>query len=287
LSNNEVTVDVRDFDRTRPVEAYAYTSEKIFYLRSNLIESFPDTCNAILRSDLENVPAACSAFLQANASTIEAIVEGIRANAKVNIRGGLGEMADGTLRRVVGSLFAFDNARAMLDITSVFPASRVFTNPMEPVRLGTVFLLKRDPTDSVVLKVLSENDLMERLLIGQTPDGKREIAYNAYRAVDDDEEKAAVDAIVEISKRQGEPLYRVFLAARDLPESLVEEFSLFRQLHQTTLCYDCNTTLQHDPRVTSRNEAVHLTLAIIMRGAENRNRDFRLTLDNYRSSIAV
>ena len=280
-----MTVDVREFDRTRPVEAYAYTSEKIFYLRSNLIENFPDTCDAILRSDLENVPAACAAFLEANVLTIDAIIEGIRASDDPNVRRGLGDMAEDTLRRVVGSLFAFDNARAMLDITTVFPAARVFTNPMEPVQLGTVFLLKRDPTDPVVLKVLSQNDLMERLLIGQTPDGKREVAYNAYRAVDDDEEKAAVEAIAEASKRQGKPLYDVFLAAKDVPESLVEEFSLFRQLHQTTLCYDCNTTLQHDPRVTSKNEAVHLTLAIIMRGAENRDRDFRLTLDDYRSSI--
>jgi hypothetical protein len=285
LTNGEVTVDVRAFDRTRPVGAYAYTSEKVFYLRSNLIENFPDAGDAILRSDLENVPAASASFLRSNASTIDAIVEGIRTTANPSVRRGLGAMSEDALRRLVASLFAFDNSRAMLDIAMVFPASRVFTNPMEPVRLGTVFLLKRDPTDPVVLKVLSQNDLMERLLIGRTPDGKREIAYNAYRAVDDEEEKAAVEAIAKTSKRLGQPLYGVFQAAKDLPESLVEEFSLFRQLYQATLCYDCNTTLQRDPLVTSKKEAVRLTLAVILRGAQNRERDLCLTLDNYRSSI--
>ncbi|HLZ09836.1 MAG TPA: hypothetical protein VKT80_14695, partial [Chloroflexota bacterium] len=221
-----------------------------------------------------------------NASTIDGIVEGIRASDNPTVRAGIGLLGDDVLRGVVSSLFAFDNSRAMLDITRVFPASRVFTNPMEPVRLGTVFLLKRDPTDPVVLKVLSLNDLMERLLIGETPDGRREIAYNAYRAVDDEEEKTAVEGIAELCERQNKPMYEVFLATTDVPESLVEEFSLFRQLHQATLCYDCNTTLQRDPRVTTMKEAVRLTLAVILRGMENSERGFCLTLDNYRSSIA-
>ena len=285
LSNHEVTVDIRSFDHKQPPEAYAYTSEKLFYLRTNLIENFPDTCDAFVTSDLENVPTASDRFLTANASTIDSIVEGIQTSVNPHVRRQLGTLAADTLRGVVGSLFAFDNARAMLDITRVFPESQVFTNPMEPVRLGTVFLLKRDPTDPVVLKVLSQNDLFERLMVGQTPDGKREIAYNAYRAVDDDEEKAAVEGLAETSKRQGKPLYAVFQAAKDLPESLVEEFSLFRQLFQATLCYDLNTTLQRDARVTSTKEAVRLTLELILRGAENRRRDFCLTLDNYRMSI--
>src|SRR5579885_2050115 len=64
LANNEVTIDLGDFDRGRPVEAYAYTSEKIFYLRTNLVENFPDAADAILRADLENVPTATPGFIQ-------------------------------------------------------------------------------------------------------------------------------------------------------------------------------------------------------------------------------
>jgi hypothetical protein len=148
-----------------------------------------------------------------------------------------------------------------------------------------VFLLKRDPKDSVVLQVLTLHDFMERLLIGQTPDGKREIAYNAYRAVDDDAEKTAVAAVAEASSRRGESLYAAFESAENLPESIVEEFTLFREMYGATMCYDCNTTLQRDPQVTSKKEAVRLTLEVILRGAENRARDFCLTLSNYRAHL--
>ena len=283
LTNREVTVDLSSFDRARPVAAYAYTSEKIFYLRSNLIENFPEAGDAILGSPLENVPTATPAFLQANAPTIDAIVEGIRSNPDPAVSNGLASRPDGELRGIVGSLFAFDNSRAMLDISKVFPASRVFQNPLEPVRLSTVFLLKRDAADAVVLKQLSLADFMGRLLIGQTPDGKREIAYNAYRAVDDVSETRAVEAVTAASQSVRRPLYEAFEEATDLPESLVEEFTLFREMHRATHCFDLNTTLQRDPLVTSKKEAVQLTLEVIIRGAENREPDFCLTLDNYRS----
>src|SRR5579884_3296698 len=39
LSNHEVTIDLGELDLSKPVEAYAYTSEKVFYLRTNLIEN--------------------------------------------------------------------------------------------------------------------------------------------------------------------------------------------------------------------------------------------------------
>ena len=283
LTNHEVVVDLWSFDRSRPSEAYAYTSEKIFYLRSNLIENFPEAGDAILGSNLENVPTATAAFLRSTAPTVDAIVEGIRASANPALLDGLATLPDEELRRTVASLFAFDNARAMLDISKVFPSSRVYLNPLEPVHLSTIFLLKRDPTDPVILKVLGLNAFMERLLIGETPDGKREIAYNAYRAVDDEQEKSSVEAIVDTSRRRGQPLYQSFELAENVPESLVEEFTLFREMYHATRCYDCNTTLQRDPFVTSKKEAVRLTLEVILRGTENHEPDFCLTLDNYRS----
>jgi hypothetical protein len=285
LSNHEITVDLSDLDRGQPVAAYAYTSEKIFYLRSNLVENFPEAGDEILASHLENVPTATPAFLRAEETTIDAIVEGIRSGGTASRPDGLATLPDADIRRIVGSLFAFDNSRAMLDISKVFPASRVVQNPLEPVRLSTVFLLKRDTSDPVILKPLSLADLVERLLIGQTPDGKREIAYNAYRAVDDTSEKRAVEAVTGESQRQQQSLYEAFAAATDLPDSLVEEFTLFEEMHRATRCYDCNTILQRDPLVTSKKEAVRLTLEVIIRGVENRETDFSLTLDNYRSLL--
>ncbi len=285
LSNHEVTIDLGELDLRKPVEAYAYTSEKIFYLRTNLVENFPDAVDAILRSDLENVPSATPEFVRANTAIIDSVLDEIRASTHPGVRQRLGNLPTDELRALISSLFAFDNARAMLDIGQVFESSRIFQNPMEPVRLTTVFLLKRTPTDPVVLGVLPLDQFMGRLLIGQTPDGKREIAYNAYRAVDDDAEQRFVQELEAQSQATGEPLYQLFERADDPPESLREEFELFRQMHRATLCYDLNTTLQHDPAITSKKEAVRLTLELIIRGIENRSPDLRLTLDNYRSQV--
>lgn len=285
LQNREISVDLREFDHARPIQAYAYTSEKVFYLRSNLVENFPDTADAILRSNLENVPSPTPAFLNQYQSTINGIVADLQNSAIPRVRDGLGALPPPTVRGMVAALFSFDNARAMLDIADVFPPDRVIGNPMEPVKLTTVFLLKRNPADSIVLSVLGLDQFMQRLLIGQTPDGKREIAYNAYRAVNDAAERQAMDRLEQQSQQTGAPLYQVFLQAADVPETLREEFSLFREMYHATLCYDLNTTLQRDPRVTSKKEAVHLTLELILRGIESRNRKLCLTIDDYRAAI--
>jgi hypothetical protein len=285
LTNAEVTLALSEIDRDRPIEAYAYTSEKVFYLRSNLVESFPDTAEAILRANLENVPRPTPGFLRDNEETIAAIVADVRASQNPRVRAALGAMPDDRLRELVAALFSFDNARAMLDIADVFPPERVFTNPMEPVCLTSVFLLKRDPSDPVVLDVLSLDRFMERLLIGQTPDGKREIAYNAYRAVDDEAERQTVQEMEARAGQIGAPIYEELLRATDVPETLREEFELFRQLYQSAVCYDLNTTLQRDPRVRSKKEAVEQTLRVILRGIENRSHAFRLMLDDYRGQL--
>ena len=285
LSNNEVTVDLDEIDRDRPVEAYAYTSEKVFYLRTNLVENFPDAADAILRADLENVPTATPDFIQANARIVDTIVDELRASEHPGVRQRLGALPTDQLRPLVSSLFAFDNSRAMLDIGQVLEPSRVFLNPMEPVRLTTIFLLKRTPSDPIVLNALPLDHFMDRLLIGQTPDGKREIAYNAYRAVDDGIEAQTVQTLEAQAARTGDSLYHLFERAEDVPESLQEEFELFRVMHQSTLCYDLNTTLQRDPVISSKKEAVRLTLQVILRGTQNRSRDLCLTLDNYRAHI--
>lgn len=285
LQNREVTVDLTDFDLQHPAEAYAYTSEKVFYLRSNLVENFPEATDAILRSHLENVPSATAAFLESHRSTVDAVTSEILRSDNPGIRQRLTNLPPDQLRSLVASLFAFDNARAMLDIGEVLDQEHIFTNPMEPTRLTTIFLLKRDPSDSTVLQVLSLDRFMERLLIGQTPDGKREVAYNAYRAVDDTVEKRAIEQLEAESKESDAPMYELFQKAQDLPESLHEEFELFREMHRAALCYDCNTILQKDPQISSKKEAVRLTLQLILRGIENRDNNFHLTLSNYRTQI--
>src|SRR2546430_15662804 len=65
------------------------------------------------------------------------------------------------IRQMLARLIAFDNARAMLDIGKVLPADRIFTNPMEPTRLSTVVLLRRDPSDAVVAQRLTVAQFVE------------------------------------------------------------------------------------------------------------------------------
>jgi len=285
LQNQEIMVDLAELDLGQPIEAYAYTSEKVFYLRSNLVENFPVSADAILRADLENVPVASPDFLEANGAMIDSLVAELRASQNPGVKARLGSLSDEKLRFLIGSLFAFDNARAMLDIGQVLPSSRIFTDPMEPVRLSRVFLLKRDPSDSIVLQALPIDHFMERLLIGQTPDGRREIAYNAYRAVDDAAEGQAIGRIEAAADESGGSLYEVFQKDSVLPDSLTEEFALFKYLFDSTLCYDCNTILQRDPLISSKQEAVRLTLQLVVHGCENRDRSLSLSLDDYRSHI--
>jgi hypothetical protein len=131
---------------------------------------------------------------------------------------------------------------------------------------------------------------MGRLLLGETPDRKREIAYNAYRAVDDEAERAVIARIEAAARREGgtpEALYAAFTKQHDVPETLAEEFELFRVLHQATRCYDLNTILATDPAVAGLKEAVARTMELIGYAVAARSGDIRLTLDDYRDTVAA
>ena len=296
LRNAERTVPVADLDLSRPPEAYAYTSEKIFYLRTNLVANFPLSAHEMLRSRLENVPEATAAFLDGHAAELDALVDDILA-----VTGGedqyareaaahLGAMPREDLRRLLARMIAFDNSRAMLDITKILPAPRVVTNPMEPTPLASVILLKRNPRDRTVLETLPLGAFMGRLLLGETPDRKREIAYNAYRAVDDEAERAVIGRIEAEAAREGgtpEALYAAFLRQHGLPETLAEEFELFRVLHQASRCYDLNTILATDPKVGGLKDAVAATMELIGYAIATRAGDIRLTLDRYRDAVGA
>jgi hypothetical protein len=295
LSNVETAAPLGDLDLGQPIEAYAYTSEKIFYLRTNLVATFPLSAYQMLRSALENVPDVSDEFLRQRGAELDALVADVRDAAE---RGGeysqaveeyFRGMPRDQVRVLLARLLAFDNARAMLDVTRILPAERVVTNPMEPTPLSSVILLKRDPRDRTVLEALSLGKFMGRLLIGETPDRKREIAYNAYRAVDDEAERAALarlEAEATFAGGRPEALYEAFLSAPHIPETLAEEFELFRILHRACRCYDLNTILATDPTVRGLKEAVARTMELIAYAISLRQGPVRLTIDDYRT-VAV
>lgn len=284
LEHQERTVPLAAVDLAAPVQAYAFTSEKIFYLRTNLVESFPLAAMEMLRSKMENVPDVSPAFLAEHAGLLETLVDAIRGDG-----GEVGEFFAAhpreEVKRLLARMIAFDNARAMLDISRVLPPARVFTNPMEPTRLATVILLRRDREDPVVAEALSLEAFMEALLIGETPQRSREIAYNAYRAVDDGEEQAYLRLLQEEVHRPGD-LYRAFERRDDGPQTLREEFELFRVMHRAAHAYGLNTVLAEDPAVRDRTEAVALTMRIIARLLDEHPAQLRLTLQQYRGFIA-
>ncbi|MDR5694922.1 MAG: hypothetical protein QN198_06165 [Armatimonadota bacterium] len=290
LGNASISLSVVDLDLDQPVEAYAYTSEKIFYLRTNLVESFPLSVSGILRAKMENVPDVTLHFLEQHSGMLDELVDALRA-AEGEIGAMFRAMSAEEARVLLARLIAFDNARAMLDITQVLPRERVFTNPMEPTRLSTVFLIKRAFEDPVVLESLSLEKFMGRLLIGETPEKKREIAYNAYRAVDDAEEQAFVRRLeeeVKLRYREGwfDRLYEIYREHQDAPETLVEEFELFRMLHKACRCYDLNTILMEAPAVNNKKEAVQKTIELIARVVEEEPAELRLTLADYQAYLS-
>lgn len=283
--NEPITVSTSALDRSQPLEAYAYLSEKIFYLRSNLVENFPEAAYELLQSKLENVPDVTPAFIEQHLSLLQHLDGFLLSDGGAGSRSHFAAMSESERRMMLARFFAFDNARAMLQIANVFPPAQVFTDPLEPVRLTHVFLLKRDFTVDAVLDTLGRDAFLDRLLIGLTPDGKREIAYNAYRAVDDAAEKAFVADAEEQARLVGGSIFSVMAQRSDVPDTLYEEFELFRMMHQTVGCYDLNTILQKDPAVHGRKEAVGRTIHLIAAVAAHLRGQFKATLADYGSLL--
>ncbi|MGH2500516.1 MAG: hypothetical protein ACRDF0_10575 [Candidatus Limnocylindria bacterium] len=271
LDDAEITCAAKDLDVDAP-EAYAYTSEKVFYLRSNLVESFPQAAFDMIRSRLENAPDVAPEFLAEHAAIIDAVF------AKLQGKPPFDRMSAGELRTTIARLFAFDNTRAMLDITTVFPRERVFTNPMEPARVHAVLLLKRNFDEDLVLERTTIDQFMARLMVGLTPMGTREIVYNSYRAVDDRAEREWLDTI---EAKGADHMWSNYRKAKDRPQTLDEEIEMFRMLYRSAAAYDLNTILQKDPKVESRMEAVGKTMRLIVAALDNTKRDFRYTIKDY------
>ena len=275
LDDREVTASARDLDIEHP-EAYAYTSEKVFYLRSNLVENFPQAAFDMIRSRLENAPDVTPEFMLQNKATIDAIEQQLRRKPPFD------NMDNQELRETIARFFAFDNTRAMLDITTVFPKERVFTNPMEPARIHAVILIKRNFDEDVVIERLTIDKFMARLLVGRTPAGTKEIVYNSYRAVDDKSERAWIDTI---EANGVERMWSEYQKAKDKPETLNEEMEMFRMLFTAAAAYDLNTILQKDKTVTAKMDAVHYTMRVIVKALENTKDTFRYGIDEYRKLL--
>ncbi|HEY7624387.1 MAG TPA: hypothetical protein VIA63_05115 [Candidatus Limnocylindria bacterium] len=271
LDDREITASARELDVDHP-EAYAFTSEKVFYLRSNLVENFPQAAFDMIRSRLENAPDVTPEFMEANKATIDAVAANLEGKAPFD------RMDAQTLRETVGRFFAFENTRAMLDITTVFPKERVFTNPMEPARINAVMLIKRNFDEDVVVERLGIEKFMARLLVGRTPAGTKEIVYNSYRAVDDKSERAWIDTI---EAKGVDKMWSAYEHAKDKPETLNEEMEMFRMLFKSAAAYDLNTVLQKDKAVTSKMDAVHNTMRIIVKALDNTKDTFRYGIADY------
>jgi hypothetical protein len=289
LTNREVTVPLATLDLSARPVAYAFTSEKIFYLRTNLVENFPLSAAQMLRSKMENVPDLTPRYLRAHGAMLADLLTAIREEGG-EVTEYFAGLAPDEVRVLMGRMIAFDNARAMLDISRVLPADRVYTNPMEPARLTSVILLKRDREDRTVVEHLGLGAFIGRLLIGETPDKKREVAYNAYRAVDDDLERGFLKRLEDTSTRvaegdASEALFRAYDGSADPPETLREEFELFRVMYEAARTYGFNTILTADPQVKDKKEAVELTMELIARIVDDEPSPLRLTLSDYRSFL--
>lgn len=282
LDNAPIELTVGDIDFSKPREAYAYTSEKVFYLRSNIVENFPLAACELLHTSFENVPDLTPEYYDKYGALMKTSADAaLSADAKSHC-GFLSEMSRDMVEERMGRLASFDNARAMLRIENVFPPERCFTNPLEPVKLRTVFLLKRNFNEDSVLESLDEAQFLTRLMIGLTPDGKKETAYNAYRAVDDAEERAFINQLEQESAEKHRALYEMYCTSTDIPQTLYEEFELFRVLHDATRDYHMNTILGKDSQNKTKAEAVHQTMELIARTADTEPRQVSLTVGDYR-----
>ena len=283
--NEELQLRTTDLALDKGIEAYTYISEKVFYLRTNLVENFPEAALSILESKKENVPDISPEFLDEHKRLLDNVTQLVMHADHEPTRNYFQEIGEDETRNIMGRLFAFDNARAMLDVTPVFGKDRVFTNPLEPLFVTSVFLLKRDFTENVVLERLPLNTFMERLLIGITPTGSREIAYNNYRATDDTTERAFIAEVEQQTNASGDSLYPAIIGNPDVPVTLLEEFELFRAMYQAAACYSLNTVLQNDPAIPDKMTAVRLTMDLIATAVEQRPEELSLTIDTYRSFI--
>jgi len=279
-SGDTVSLELGDLDVSRPPTALGYVSEKKFYLRTNLVESFPKALVEIFNSKTENCPEVSGIFLNRASAVIDEVVSKLLSCGDPGVECVLEGQSWAELRKRIARVVAFGNSRAMFDQSQAFPRGRVIVNPMEPVVIDTVMLIKRNFRDECVLEDLALPVFMERLLRGDTPQGRWEVAYNDYRAVDDEEEQGYLKRLFERAELDGHSIYDEFMRDRaNRPMTLDGEFELFEVLHDATHCYDLNTILESAGN--SKREAVSRTIQLIFEVLKKMPAHVRLTLQDF------
>jgi hypothetical protein len=235
-----------------------------------------------LRSETENCPEVTDAFVSRASAILDEVISELLSSSDPELELAIKDKGWAELRRKIGRFIAFGNSRAMFDQSRALPADKVVLNPMEPVMIETTMLIKRDFKEEHVLEDLPLDRFIERLLVGNTPDGKWEVAYNDYRAVDDEEEKEYLKRLFERSRRGGRSIYEEFkLDRQNRPVTLDGEFELMEVLHSSSRCYDLNTVLQ--AAGYSKRDSVTKTIQLIVEVLRNRPMTISLTLDEFSS----
>jgi len=280
LNGDKTSLRLNDLDTSVPPTSFGYISEKEFYLRTNLVESFPLALVELMRCETENCPEVTNAFLSNASATLDEIVSELLSSSDQELKTVIRNRGWAELRKEIAKFIAFGNSRAMFDQSRAFARDKVILNPMEPVMIDTVMLIKRDFKEEHVLESLSLGKFIERLLVGDTPDGKQEVAYNDYRAVDVEEEKKYIRDLLEKSAKAERTLYQQFVMDREnRPLTLDGEFELMDVLYSSTHCYDLNTILQA-VGYTKRG-SVTRTIQLVADALKNKPTDIQVTLGEF------
>jgi len=279
LDNRILEVDTNQLDLDEPVKAFAFISEKTSYIRTDIVESFPQYTYNVINARLENVPDYENKAYEEKKEAIDSMCQtALESQNSAKLR----QLGPDKLKEFITRLVTFKNSRAILDAVQVFGKDRIFTNPLEPIEINNVILLKRNFNEYKILESLDVDTFCSRLIVGLAPDGTKEIAYNAYRAVDDHAEAAYANELGD-----GDKVYSAHIdktnSGGSCPESFRIEFELFRILHSAARCYSLNTILQK--RINTKRQAVLATMKIIRKTIEKLPKFANLTLDNFQDYI--
>jgi hypothetical protein len=278
LNGDKVSLRLGDLDISNPPASFGYISEKRFYLRTNLVESFPLALVELMMCETENCPEVTDAFLSRASAMLDEVISELLSSTDSELEAAIRDRGWAELRKKIARFIAFGNSRAMFNQSRAFAKDKVILNPMEPVMIDTVMLIKRDFREEHLLENLPLDKFIERLLIGDTPDNRWEVAYNDYRAVDDEEEKKYLKELFEKARESGRTICQEFMMDREhRPLTLDEEFELMEVLHSSTHCYDLNTILQ--AAGYTKRDSIARTIQLIVKVLRNRPTEIRVTLE--------
>jgi hypothetical protein len=209
-------------DGTIPPKPFAFACERVYYTRADLARHAPEILPALLRTRFENIEEVSSTVREREASLLDRLAKSAMDISTARVWG---------IERVVdlcGRLLSSSGGRALMDPTLLFGLDRTAWNPLEPFEVEAVALLVRKAPRSRI--PLTPEQVGERLLMGVTSEGGREILLNAYHGADEAQELSYIESL---EKRSGwlYENYRLDLERRAaVPEGLCREMALFERL---------------------------------------------------------